>query len=77
MKSDLISKLSGKKVEVKINNATISKDNCSKMPSEENEWRAKDDFQTLMRAEEIKSDNGRMKLVKELAKKQEDFLSKI
>lgn len=39
-------------------------------------WQAEDDMRTLTRAEEVKSDKGRMKAVSEHAKKQVDHLKK-
>lgn len=44
--------------------------------AEDARWRAEDDMRTLTRAEEIKADKARMKMVSDHAKKQVDTLKK-
>lgn len=49
----------------------MAKAQISKMDEEERKWRAEDDARTLIRAEEVKADKGRLKAALKILKEQQ------
>ena len=49
----------------------MAKAQISKMDEEERKWRAEDDARTLIRAEEVKADKGRLKAALKNLKEQQ------
>ena len=67
-------KMAAKKAPTKAKVATKAKGMAIEM---DKEWEAEDDVRTLMRAEEIRADKGRMEKAKALAAKKAAAVSKL